>query len=332
MSLNEYLIIRARKKADRKKRIYGVDPPAAVTDLLAQENPSLHFRETWRLLVFILFKSPLHRFQLIWRYLTDRDTPVRKHRIDALAQDLKTHLSESCRIATRYFERRNYSRDLAHVPSFMEKMFHRTTPFLAVQPQNEQDIVKILAFCKSKGLALFPRGAGSFAFGGSVPTRNGIVVDFSPMKAILEIDPEEQAVRVQPGARWADIAVKLEPYGLAPVTSPTSRFSTVGGWIATGGMGLDSYAYGSVYESVLGVRVIQPDGTIEGLDSSNDSIKDFFGTEGQLGILTEITLRVRPKPAYSGVCLLAFNTPDDALLFIEQLAAHHDHPSHVVFF
>lgn len=332
MSWNEYLVYKARKKASRRKKIYGIDPPPAITDLLGREQTAFNFRESFHLFVYILFKSPQHRLKLFWRYLTDRDTPVRKNRIDTLALDLRSTLSESCRVITKYFERKNYSKDLARVPPLMEKAIHRTTPFLVVQPQNERDITKILTFCKSRGLAIFPRGTGSFAFGGAVPTRNGIVMDLSPMMTILEVDPEGRTVRLQPGARWADVAAKLEPFGLIPVTTPTSRFSTVGGWISTGGLGLDSYAYGAVYESVRGVRVARPDGTIEELDSRDDSMKDLFGTEGQFGILTEITLHVRRRPEHSGVCLLTFNSPDRALEFVGQLADHDNHPSHVVFF
>ena len=332
MSWNEYLIHRARKKASRKKRIYGVEPPPVVADLLAQERTAQNSNESFRLIAYILFKSPQLRLKLIWRYLTDRDTPVRRDQIDTLAQEFKSHVSESCRVATNYFERRNYARDLACVPPFLEKTLHRTTPLLVVQPQDEQDIVEILSFCKSRGLALFPRGTGSFAFGGAVPTRNGIVMDLSPMMAILSVDTESQTVRVQPGARWADVAAKLEAYGLVPVTTPTSRFSTVGGWIATGGMGLDSYAHGSVHKSVQGVRVARPDGTVDELGSFDDAIEDLFGTEGQFGILTEITLGVRPKPSYSGTCLLTFDSPSRALEFVEQLPSRGSRPSHVVFF
>jgi len=332
MSWNEYLIYRARKTASRRNRIYGIDPPSFVADLLAQEEPSLSLRESYRLLLYILFKSPQRRLALLWYFLTDRDTPVRRRQIESLAQDLKPRLNEFCRVATNFFERRNYSRDLARVPSLMEKALHRTTPYLVVQPKNEHDIAEVFAFCKSRGLAVFPRGSGSSAFGGAVPTRSGVVMDLSPMMTILEVNTEKKTIRVEPGARWAEVATKLESYGLAPMTTPTSYFSTVGGWISTGGMGLDSYAYGSVFDSVVGVRVVRPDGTIEKLDSESESIKDLFGTEGQFGILTEITLRVRPKPSYSRTCLFTFNSPDQAFEFIEQLPSGENHPSHVAFF
>jgi FAD/FMN-containing dehydrogenase/ferredoxin len=267
-----------------------------------------------------------------WQYLTDRDTPERKDRIDQLARDLESRVGESCRVLSNFFERSLYSRDLARVPSLIEKVLFRTIPFLVVQPDRERDIALVLSFCKSRGLAVFTRGIGSFAFGGGVPTSNGIVIDLSPMMAVLELDPEGLSVRVQPGTRWADLAAKLEPYGLMPVTAPTSRFSTVGGWLATGGMGLDSYAYGHLNESVLGVRVAHPDGTIKEMNSGSESMKDLFGTEGQFGILTEITLRVRPKPPYNGACLAAFDAPEQAWEWVGQLSRSDNKPSHVVYF
>ncbi len=332
MSWNEHLINRARKTASRRKKSYGIDPPPAVADLLTKAQGTLSFRESSRLLLYILFKSPRRRLKLLWQYLSDGDTPNRKRQIDRLEQDLGARLSESCSIATSTFKRKISSRDLARVPPLIEKMLHRTTPFLVVQPKNEQDIAEILSFSTSRGLAVFPRGSGSFAFGGAVPTRNGIVVDLSPLMAILEIQPEKQTVRMQPGTRWADVARALEPYGLVPMTTPTSRFSTVAGWISTGGMGLDSYAHGSVHESVMGVQVARPDGSLEELKFPDESLKDLLGTEGQFGILTEVTLCVRPKPQHSGPLLLTFNSPEQAFDWIEQLDDQDNPPSHVVFF
>ncbi len=332
MSWKEYLLERARKTAKRRRRIYGIEPAPRVANLIEQESPPSSFRGKWRLLTYILFKSPQRRLELFWKYITDRDTPVRRRQIESLAQDLRSHLSENCRMARGYFERRNYSRDLARVPGLMEKMLHRTTPSLVVQPKTEEDISSLLAYCNSKNISVFPRGSGSFAFGGAVPTRNGIVIDLSPMMSVLEIDAEARTVRVQPGARWADVAARLEPFGLIPRTSPTSRFSTVAGWISTGGMGLDSYKYGSAHESVLAMRVARPDGTIEALSANDESIKDIYGTEGQFGILTEITLRVRPKPEYSGTQMLTFNDPGQAFAFIDEIKKEDFKPSHVVFF
>jgi len=323
---------RTQKTANRRARLYGIEPPPEIADLLAREDPSFSFPEASRLFRYAHSRSPRLRLQLWWRYVSDRDTPARARRLGLLARDLREQLNAGCRVAVNYFERWNYSRDLARVPPFLEKALHRTTPALVVQPRSEQDIARVLVFCRSRGLAVFPRGSGSFAFGGAVPTRNGIVLDLSPMMAVLEVDPQGHTVRVQPGARWADVAAALEPFSLIPVTTPTSRFSTVAGWVSTGGMGLDSYAYGSVHEAVRNVRIVRPDGGIEELDAADAPIQDLFGTEGQFGILTEITLRVRPRSEHSGAVLLPFDSPDQALEFIQGLRDSEARPSHVAFF
>ena len=130
MSWNDDLISRAHKRASRKRRIFGLEPPAKIAELLATDNTALNFHESFRLLVYILFKSPRHRWKLLWRHLTDQDTPARRNQIKILAQDLKSHVGESCRVVHTFYERSNYSKDLARVPPLLEKMLIRTMPLL----------------------------------------------------------------------------------------------------------------------------------------------------------------------------------------------------------
>jgi FAD/FMN-containing dehydrogenase/ferredoxin len=303
-----------------------------VAAVLSRGETTLNAREAYRLAVYLLLRSPRPRLKLLWRHIWDQDTPVRRRYIEHLAQELRAAVGPGARVMANFFERRNYSRDLARVPPFLETLIHRTTPYLVVQPSNEADIVSVLAFCRSKGLALYPRGSGSFAFGGAVPTRNGVVLDLSPMMAVLAVDPEARTVRVQPGARWSDVAAALEPFGLTPVTTPTSRFSTAAGWISTGGLGLHSHAYGHVAESIVGARVVRPDGTVEELDAADDSLRDLFGTEGQFGILTEIILRTRPTPGYSGPCLIGFEAASPAFAAFADIISRETGASHAAFF
>ena len=332
MSIRERLADIARRTVIRRKRIYGIEPPEKIASLLAKEQPGRGDLKNVHFISYILFHSPGRRLKLVWRHLTDRDTETKKKRILLLAQDLKLRLSPLCRIYTGFFERRNYSRDLAYVPPLLEKTLFRTTPFMVVQPETEEDVSQVLAFCWDRNFPVFPRGSASFAFGGAVPTRNGVVLDLSPLMDIVDIDAEKRTVRVQPGVRWADLASRLEPFGLIPTTTPTSRFSTIAGWISTGGMGLGSLGFGAVYESVLGVRVARPDGGLESLKKGSESLKDLFGTEGQFGIFTEITLRVRLKPSYSGACLLTYADSEEAARFLLNLSKSDHCPSHAVFF
>ena len=94
MSWKEYLTERARKTASRRRRIYGIEPAPRVRRLINQDSPTLNLREKWLLLSYILFKSPQRRIELFWKYITDKDTPVRRRQIESLAQDIGSHLSE----------------------------------------------------------------------------------------------------------------------------------------------------------------------------------------------------------------------------------------------
>jgi FAD/FMN-containing dehydrogenase/ferredoxin len=127
----------------------------------------------------------------------------------------------------------------------------------------------------------------------------------------------------------------LAEQGLAPLTNPTSRFSTIGGWASTGGMGVDSFAHGHFREAILEARVILPSGEVQRLERGergDELLDEMIGCEGQLGFFSELTLRVREKPTRSSPRLVTFDSPDKALAFVEELIEGEHRPSHVVFF
>jgi FAD/FMN-containing dehydrogenase/ferredoxin len=250
--------------------------------------------------------------------------------VAALAADLGKRLGDGSRVTTGGFERRLYRRDLARVPRLIAGLLHRSTPLVVAQPRSEADVVEILRFASERRLAVFPRGVSSSAFGGTVPTRNGIVADFSAMARVLEIDPAARTVRVEPGVRWADLAARLAPRGLVPFTTPSSRFSTVGGWAATGGLGIGSFRYGPLSDALTAARVATAGGNVLELRRDDGSLRDFVGTEGQLGLFTELTLRVRKRPAASIPRLHYFGTLSEAVAFVERIAASGCLPSHVL--
>jgi FAD/FMN-containing dehydrogenase/ferredoxin len=221
---------------------------------------------------------------------------------------------------------------MARVPRLLEKTLHRTRPLLVVQPRQENDVVAALVFAAEHRIPVFPRGVSSSAFGASVPTRNGMVVDFSSMMEIPAVDSPNLTVRVQPGVRWADLASRLDRQGLAPITTPSSRFSTVGGWASTGGLGIDGFGYGHFSRAVAGARVVLMNGKVLDLSGSDRGLADFIGTEGQFGIFTELTLRVRPKPGFSRPRLACFRDVSAAFEFVDRLIARGHRPSHVVFY
>ncbi len=152
------------------------------------------------------------------------------------------------------------------------------------------------------------------------------------MSRILEIDPANLTARVQPGVRWADLGSALEVFGLSTAATPSSRFSTVAGWVATGGLGIESFKYGHVRESVVSARVILPSGEALELGPRDEHFSYLFGTEGQLGIITELALQVRPKASYSAAHLFYFDEAAAALEFLDRVVREKHRPSHVVFY
>ena len=332
MSWSGYWIVRARQSAHRQQHLYGLELPRALENLLAQEPPRLGLAGTLRIMTFVFLGASRGRLRLFWHHLADLDTPAQIRRIESMARELRECVSDRCRVATGAFERENYSRDMARVPRMLQKTLHRTRPLLIVQPRCEDDVRAALAFARERRVPVYPRGVSSSAFGASVPTRNGMVMDFSSMMEVLAIDPLNRTARVQPGVRWANLASRLESYGLAPITTPSSRFSTVGGWASTGGLGIDGFGHGHFPGAVSAARVVLMDGRLLELNGGEDGLRDFLGTEGQLGIFTELTVRVRPKPDTSGPKLAYFEGAGAAFAFLNQLIAGGHRPSHVAFY
>ncbi len=327
-----FWIRNARRASERRRERFGIDPPRPVARLLRTEKARVGLLPSLRLALYAVFGSPRQMLALLWRHLTDRDTPKRILRIEALASELRSAVSPSCRVVDGYLERRLYSRDLARVPRLLETLLHRTTPQLVVQPRREDDLAKILRFAGKHSLPVYPRGVSSSAFGGAVPTLNGVTLDLSSMMEILDIDALALTARVQAGVRWADLAERLRPLGLAPLATPSSRFSTVAGWAASGGLGIESFGFGPMAQAIVRARVALMNGTVLDLDQNDPALKDFLGTEGQFGVISELTIRVRKRPPASRPRLLLFPDGAEAFAFLDRLVESGRRPSHVAYY
>jgi FAD/FMN-containing dehydrogenase len=132
-------------------------------------------------------------------------------------------------------ERELYSHDIGDVPPVMTRALFSTLPDFVVQPKSVDEIRKVVAFAGEHKMPVVTRGAASWGFGGVIPARAGIVIDLSPFRNILAIDTAGKTVTVEAGARWSDIDILARKEGLCLMTYPSSKFSTVGGWISTGG-------------------------------------------------------------------------------------------------
>jgi len=184
-----------------------------------------------------------------------------------------------------------YSHDLASPPALIRPLISRRLAEGVVQPRDEGELVFLLRLANQHKIPLTPRGRGTSGYGGAIPRYGGLVVDFSRMNKVLAIDPERLTATTQPGVVWLDMERELAPRGLALRLYPGSApSSTVAGWLAQGGSGFGSYAYGWFAENVVCARIVQPDGKI--VTYAADKLDLVRDAEGITGFISEVTLKV----------------------------------------
>jgi glycolate oxidase len=177
-------------------------------------------------------------------------------------------------------------------------------PSAVVWPQNVLDVVKIMNFADTQGIAVIPRGAGTGMTGGSVPTKGSIILSLEKMNKILEIDSENLTVLVEPGVINGKLQKELERFDLFYPPDPTSmNFCTIGGNVAENAGGPRAFKYGVTRDYVLGLEAVIPNGriintgvkTVKGV-VGYDLASLLVGSEGTLAVVTKIRLRVIPLP------------------------------------
>lgn len=197
------------------------------------------------------------------------------------------------RIRFDEWETRLYSRDMGVLPDTLKKTID-CMPFAVVQPVSQDELLNLLRIASSYELPLVPRGAGTSGYGGIIPTRGGIVVDFVRMKNILEIDPDTKTVTVEPAVVWADLDAELEKQGLATCLYPSSAISsTIAGLVAQGGTGIGGFEYGKIGNIIDSLELITPEGQLKKLEG--DDLRLVIGLNGITGFIVKITLKVRSK-------------------------------------
>ncbi|HAN98112.1 MAG TPA: FAD-binding oxidoreductase [Planctomycetaceae bacterium] len=192
-------------------------------------------------------------------------------------------------------------------------------PRAVVVPESEADVVAIVTACARHRVPYVARGSGTSLSGGSLPHQDGIVIALNRMNAILRIDPRERIAVVQAGAINLALSAKAAPHGLYYAPDPSSQqICTIGGNVAFNSGGAHCLKYGMTANHVLGLRVVLPDGTVESLGGESceqvgpDAVGLFVGSEGLLGIATEVTVRLLPKPQAFHTVLAGYATLEQA--------------------
>ncbi len=206
-----------------------------------------------------------------------------------------------------------------------------SVPDAVVLAKSAEAVSAVVRIASTNGVTVIPRGSGSSPFGGSVPVSGGIVIDVSGMDRIVSVDVAAKEVIVEAGVRWADLDHELEKHGLSLNTSPSSKFSTVAGWVSTGGMGLNSLSKGHLSSIVSSLELVTPDGAKRLIQRSDPLFQALFGSEGQLGVITRVTLSVREIPRKPKPHLIFFDGSKNALSFGRALASGPVHPAHIMY-
>ena len=167
------------------------------------------------------------------------------------------------RVTFEKTERILYGHDIAVIPNLVKPVIGNTTPAAVIQPETEEELVEIVKWAYQEGIPLTPRAKASSGYGGTIPVKKGIVIDFYRMKTIVSVDRETQMVTVQAGMTWENLDTEVKKKGLTLRLYPTSYpSSTAGGWLAQGGAGIGSYEYGYYKENVVSARVVLHSGEI----------------------------------------------------------------------
>ncbi|MFD2367563.1 FAD-linked oxidase C-terminal domain-containing protein [Pseudoduganella sp. GCM10020061] len=191
---------------------------------------------------------------------------------------------------------------------------YRRLPMIVTLPESEAEVLSILAVCRELGVRIVPRGAGTGLSGGAMPIEDGVVLSTARLNRIVRMDPYGRLAVVQPGVRNLAISEAAAPYGLYYAPDPSSQIAcTIGGNVAENSGGVHCLKYGLTVHNVLRVRVATIEGDVvelggEALDAPGlDLLSVFIGSEGMLGIVTEVTVKLVPKPSVARVIMASFD-------------------------
>ncbi len=243
------------------------------------------------------------------------------------------------RVRTDKMERLLHNHDLAPLPPLMEMGF-KMMPDAVVRPKSAEEVSRIIGLAVREGVPLVPRGGASWGYGGAMPCEGGIVLDMTSMNEIVRMDVDNLEIEVEAGATWQKVIDEAEKAGLFIGYYPSSKpAATIAGWIATGGIGVGTYKYGSVKNNLRNMEVVLPEGQIinTGFDYVSDhsaayNLNDLFtGTEGTLGIVTKVTLKAVPAPEVVKPISIMYPTLIELYPMMHAITRKRIQPLHIAF-
>ncbi|MCW8899363.1 MAG: FAD-binding protein [Gammaproteobacteria bacterium] len=191
---------------------------------------------------------------------------------------------------------------------------YRHLPMIVVLPDTFEQVQAVLRLCYQCEVPVVARGAGTGLSGGALPLDNGVLLSLAKFKDIIHIDPKRRIARVQPGVRNLAISQAVDQFGLYYAPDPSSQIAcTIGGNVAENSGGVHCLKYGLTVHNIQQLKIITIDGELltiggSGLDSAGyDLLALMTGSEGMLGVIVEVTVKLLPKPERAQVILAAFD-------------------------
>ena len=191
---------------------------------------------------------------------------------------------------------------------------YRELPMAVCLPETEAQVVDVLRTCHQLGVPVVARGAGTGLSGGAMPHAQGVVLSLARFNKILRLDPQARLAIVQPGVRNLAVSEAAAPHGLYYAPDPSSQIAcTLGGNVAENSGGVHCLKYGLTVHNVLRIRVVSIEGEIFEIGSAAPDVPGYdllalmIGSEGMLGVVTEVTVKLVPKPELAQVVMASFD-------------------------
>ncbi|MGD8885954.1 MAG: FAD-binding protein, partial [Gammaproteobacteria bacterium] len=191
---------------------------------------------------------------------------------------------------------------------------YRELPMVVVLPETVEQVQSIVTCCAAMNVPVVARGAGTGLSGGALPLSNGVLLSLGKFNTILDIDQLNRTARVQPGVRNLAISEAVAPYGLYYAPDPSSQIAcSIGGNVAENSGGVHCLKYGLTVHNIQQLKIVTIDGELmtiggSGFDAAGyDLLALMTGSEGMLGIIVEITVKLLPRPEFAQVVLAAFD-------------------------
>ena len=249
-----------------------------------------------------------------------------------IIKDLKNILPRE-NVLSELEERYAYSQDATNIPSI------KNLADAVVFVQSIEEVQAVVRIAKKYKIPLICRGAGTNVVGACLAEHGGIILNFSKMNKILELNRQNMTARVQPGVIVGELQKQAENVGLYYPPDPSNlAVSTIGGSIAQSSGGARTFKYGSTKDYIIDMKVVMADGEI--LQTGSKTIKNatgynlgslFIGSEGTLGIVVEATVKLIPKPETHRVLMAYFDRIEEAVTAVDSIIEQRVFPTTIDF-